>query len=147
MQGFMRQRGSSWELRVYVGRDAVTGRKRWVTKTVTGGKREAQRALAATVAEADRGVLQSTTATVGELLGEWFAHARPAFRRSASWRRGACSTATCSRSSARSGCRSSAPPTSTATTDVSATRAGGAAFRAETINAPMAYSTGPSPRA
>lgn len=28
MQGFMRQRGSSWELRVHLGRDAVTGRKR-----------------------------------------------------------------------------------------------------------------------
>lgn len=79
MQGFMRQRGSSWELRVYVGRDAVTGRKRWVTKTVKGGKREAQRALAAMVAEADRGALRSTTVTVGELLEEWFAHAAPGF--------------------------------------------------------------------
>lgn len=79
MQGFMRQRGSSWELRVYVGRDPVTGRKRWVVKTVKTGKREAQRALAAMVAEADRGALRSTTATVGELLEEWFAHAAPGF--------------------------------------------------------------------
>jgi hypothetical protein len=39
--GFMRQRGRSWELRVYAGRDIVTGRKRWDTKTVRGGKREA----------------------------------------------------------------------------------------------------------
>jgi hypothetical protein len=31
--GFVRQRGSSWELRVYAGRDVVTGRKRWVTRS------------------------------------------------------------------------------------------------------------------
>jgi hypothetical protein len=36
----------------------VTGRKRWVTKTVRGGKREAQRALAAMVADNDRGGAQ-----------------------------------------------------------------------------------------
>ena len=55
MQGFMRQRGQAWELRVYLGRDPVSGRKRWATKTVRGGKREAQRVLTALVAEADRG--------------------------------------------------------------------------------------------
>lgn len=41
MQGNIRQRGaSSWELRVFVGRDFTTGRKRYVTKTVRGGKRK-----------------------------------------------------------------------------------------------------------
>ncbi len=79
MQGFMRQRGNSWELRVYVGRDVLTGRKQWVSKTFKGGKRDAQRALAALVAEADRGALAHTKATVGELLEEWFAHASPGF--------------------------------------------------------------------
>jgi integrase len=79
VSGFMRQRGGSWELRIYAGRDAVTGRKRWVTRTVRGGKREAQRALAAMVAEIDRGGTVRTTATVGELLEEWFAHAAPGF--------------------------------------------------------------------
>ena len=79
MQGFMRQRGSSWELRVYLGRDAVTGRKRSISRTFKGGKRDAQRALAALVAEADRGALARTTATVGELLEEWLAHASPGF--------------------------------------------------------------------
>jgi len=75
----MRQRGSSWELRVYAGRDVVTGRKRWVTKTVRGGKREAQRALAAMVADNDRGAHNHTNATVGELLEEWFALAGPGY--------------------------------------------------------------------
>ncbi len=54
MQGSMRQRGEgSWELRVYLGRDPLTGEKRWKYKTFKGGKREAQRALAAMVADAD----------------------------------------------------------------------------------------------
>jgi len=39
MQGSMRQRGDAWRLRVLAGRDPVTGRKRWIAKTVRGGKR------------------------------------------------------------------------------------------------------------
>lgn len=80
MQGTMRQRSvGSWELKAYLGRDAVTGKKRWAYRTFRGGKREAQRALAALVAEAERGSLARTKATVGELLEEWFAHASPEF--------------------------------------------------------------------
>lgn len=79
MPGSMRLRGDSWELKVYLGRDALSGRKRWAYRTFRGGKREAQRALAAMVAEADRGGLARTTATVGALLEEWFAHAAPSF--------------------------------------------------------------------
>lgn len=79
MPGSLRQRGKSWELKVYLGRDAVSGRKRWAYRSFRGGKREAQRALAALVAEADRGGLARTTATVGDLLEEWFEHAAPSF--------------------------------------------------------------------
>lgn len=79
MQGFMRQRGSSWELRVYTGRDPVTGRKRWATQTVKGGKRQAQSALAAMVTEAERGAVASSGATVAELLERWFEHAEADF--------------------------------------------------------------------
>lgn len=68
MPGSMRQRGGSWKLKVYRGRDAVSGRKRWAYRSFRGGKREAQRALAAMVAEADRGGLARTTWTVGDLL-------------------------------------------------------------------------------
>ena len=75
----MRQRGSSWELKVYLGRDAVTGRKRWAYQTFRGGKREAQRRLAAMVLDAERGGVGHTGASVGELLEEWFAHAAPSF--------------------------------------------------------------------
>lgn len=80
MQGTMRQRCSgSWELKAYLGRDAVTGSKRWAYQTVRGGKRDAQRALAALVAQAERGSLAHTKATVGQLLEEWFAHAKADF--------------------------------------------------------------------
>ncbi len=34
MRGSMRQRGDAWEVRVYVGQDPVTNRKRYATKTV-----------------------------------------------------------------------------------------------------------------
>src|SRR5829696_2779639 len=75
MQGSVRRRGSSWELRVYAGTDAVTGRRRYATKTVRGGKRDAQRALAEFAVDVQRGRVARTTATVGELLEEWFEQA------------------------------------------------------------------------
>jgi len=79
MPGSMRRRGEAWELKVYLGRDAVSGRKRWAYRTFHGGKREAQRALTAMAAEVDRGGRARTTATVGDLLEEWLAHATASF--------------------------------------------------------------------
>lgn len=61
---------------VYLGRDVVTGRKRYSSKTVKGGKQEAQRALATLVAQAEAGSLAKTKATVGELLEDWFDQAK-----------------------------------------------------------------------
>jgi len=81
MKGFMSQRGASWDLRVYLGRDPLTGKKRYATRTVRGGKREAQTALAEMVTEAERGLTVRTTATVGELLEAWFEFAAPDFSR------------------------------------------------------------------
>ena len=75
MKGFMRQRGDAWELRVYLGTDPVTGKQRYATRSVRGGKREAQRTLNAMVHDAERGLLVRTNATVGELLEAWFEHA------------------------------------------------------------------------
>ena len=78
MQGNIRQRGAaSWELRVFVGRDPVTGRERYVTKTVRGGKREAHRELVTLLYAAQQGALSRSTATVADLLNAWFDHARP----------------------------------------------------------------------
>jgi integrase len=76
MKGFMRQRGAAWELRVFLGTDAVSCKQRYVTKTFRGGKREAQRALNEMLVEAERGLTAKTSATVGELLDRWLEHAR-----------------------------------------------------------------------
>ena len=72
MKGFMRQRGASWELRVFLGYDPVTGKQRYSYRTVHGGKRDAQRALAEMITEADKGLVARTNATVEDLLEAWF---------------------------------------------------------------------------
>lgn len=77
MQGSMRQRGDSWQLRVFAGRDPVTGRKRWIAQTVHGGKRAAQRELANLIAEVDRGLAAGTDATVNDLIERWLEVASP----------------------------------------------------------------------
>ena len=59
MRGFIRRRGDAWELRVFLGVDAVTGRKRYVNKTVRDGRREADRELL------DRRSRPSTAGSVG----------------------------------------------------------------------------------
>ncbi|MCA1672605.1 MAG: hypothetical protein LC799_10505 [Actinobacteria bacterium] len=124
MQDTMRQRApGSGELKAYLGRDAVSGKKRWAYRTLRGGKREAQRALAALVAEAERGSLARTKATVSGLLEEWFAHASPGFSPKGAREHAASSTATSSRSWATCRCPSSGPPTWTACTGGSVRRA------------------------
>lgn len=64
-----------WELRGYVGRDPLTGRKRYETKTVTVlGRREADKALAAFVtALGSEGAVAD--GTFGELVERWVATA------------------------------------------------------------------------
>jgi hypothetical protein len=54
MSGYTRKRGDAWELRVYVGVDAVTGKMRYATTNVRGGKRDAEREASS----ADRNVVQ-----------------------------------------------------------------------------------------
>jgi integrase len=78
MKGHMRERSGGWELVVYVGRDPVTRRKRYLTRTVRGGKRDAQRALAALIVEAGE-MGAPRRGTFRELLDEWFAHAEKDF--------------------------------------------------------------------
>jgi len=75
MKGFMHRRGDAWELRVYLGTDPVTGKQRYATRTVRGGKREAQRVLNEMVTGAERGLSVRTNATAGELIEAWFEHA------------------------------------------------------------------------
>jgi len=81
MPGSIRQRGeNSWNLRVYAGRDAATGRKISVERTVRGNKREASKVLAAMVAEVDRRPVTSAgKGTVAELCREWLDFATSSF--------------------------------------------------------------------
>jgi integrase len=75
--GSLRRRGrDSWELRVHAGRDDATGRKLYVTRTVRGGKREADRALARLVTEVEQGSVLAHSGTVAELCERWFEASR-----------------------------------------------------------------------
>ena len=72
----MRQRGKdSWELRVYRGVDADTGRQRWATRTVRGSRRHAARELALFAAEVGHAAIRA--GAVAELLERWFVAASP----------------------------------------------------------------------
>ena len=52
MAGSLRQRGrTSWQLRVLAGRDEITGKQCYFSKTFRGGRREAERELARLVAD------------------------------------------------------------------------------------------------
>ena len=72
----MRLRGrDSWQLRVYLGSDPVTGRPRWLSKTVHGTQRFARRQLVDLVAEAGRTRIRA--GTLADLLDQWIEAASP----------------------------------------------------------------------
>jgi len=68
-----------WELRAYAGRDPLTGRKRYETKTVRAvmTKREAQRAVDAYAVEVHGEPVGAAGVKFGDLLEKWFAIAGP----------------------------------------------------------------------
>lgn len=73
MAGHVRERSPGrWELRVYAGVDALTGRRRYATRTVEAtSERAARRKLAAFVAEVDTTQMRAGDATFGQVLDEW----------------------------------------------------------------------------
>ena len=74
MTGSMRQRGKgTWELRVDLGLDPDTRRRRYPTRTVYGTRRAATAALAELVEVATYSRLRA--GTVGELLERWMSAA------------------------------------------------------------------------
>ena len=76
MPGSIRQRGpGSWQLRVYLGVGADTGKERWATKTVHGSRRHATGQLREFVEEA--GYARLRAGTVADLLERWLANASP----------------------------------------------------------------------
>ena len=73
VSGTVRQRGvNSWELRVYVGTDPLSGRRRWVSKTVRGSRTYAQRELRALAKVANVAPIVGARTTMAELFERWF---------------------------------------------------------------------------
>jgi integrase len=62
-----------WELRVYIGRDPVTGRPKQVSKTVHGGARVADDALRDLIDQQAPSRTDGVGATFGQLLDSWLA--------------------------------------------------------------------------
>lgn len=71
MAGSIRQRGKApWQLRAFTGRDAMSGRKRYAERTFHDNKRDASKALAALVVEAERLAPRAATSGTLEVLLE-----------------------------------------------------------------------------
>ncbi len=77
MQGAIERRGKSWRLRVDLGRDPVSGRRRQLTRTVSGTKREADEAMARLLVEIGEGRHHAAQSiALGDLCGDWLEQAR-----------------------------------------------------------------------
>ena len=77
MRGTIEARGDGqWRIRAYAGRES--GKVRWVSRTVHGGKQVAQTELAKLVAEVEGGqVVASHPVTLGELIDRWLSDIAP----------------------------------------------------------------------
>jgi hypothetical protein len=68
----MRERSPGhWELRAFTGRDPATGKVRQATRTFHGTEKGAGKALSLLVSEVEAGIVDRTSATVGQLLNRW----------------------------------------------------------------------------
>jgi integrase len=75
MRGHVVRRGDAWRVHVYVGRDEVTGKQRYLKRTVRGTKREAEKVCASLVVEASKGKFTTrSSGTLEGLLQDWLAH-------------------------------------------------------------------------
>jgi integrase len=79
MQGTKDERSPGvWRLRVFIGRDPVTGNPRQLTRTFRGTKKQADTALAQFVTEVANGTVPITpSATLAEFLDRWLDQIRP----------------------------------------------------------------------
>lgn len=76
MRGSVQPHGDGkWRLFVNAGTDPVTGRRRQITKVVTGSRKEAERALTRLLGEVDDGRHgPGADQTLGQVLDAWLAH-------------------------------------------------------------------------
>ena len=72
MRGTKRKRSEGvWEIRVYVGRDPVTGKPKQISKTVHGGAKDANEALRDLINKQAPARDDGLGATFGQLLDQW----------------------------------------------------------------------------
>lgn len=71
--GHITKRGTSWRVVVDAGVDPSTGKRRQLTRTVQGSRREAEATRNRLLNEIAEGRAARTRATVGDLLEAWFA--------------------------------------------------------------------------
>lgn len=78
MRGSIERRGKSWRIRIDAGHDPVSGRRRQLTRTVNGTKRQAEDAMARLLVEMGEGRHEGTgVIVVADLCKQWFEQARP----------------------------------------------------------------------
>ena len=103
------QAEDSWTVRIYLGRNPGTGKRRYLNRTVRGRKKDAQRVLNELLHAKDLGrLVEPSRMTLSDYLDEWLeVSARQRLR--VRTLTGCSSTATCSRRSAASACRNFRP--------------------------------------
>ena len=82
MRGNIRQRAKgTWTIQVYLGEDSVTGKKRYLSRTVKGTKKEAELALAKLVQAAESGLdFDATRLTLEAFSDRWLTNVQPRVR-------------------------------------------------------------------
>lgn len=75
--GHIVERNGSFRGMVYAGRDPVTGRKRYVTRTVRGSRKDAERVRNEMLVDVQQGKTSPASATFGDLLDAWYDAASP----------------------------------------------------------------------
>jgi integrase len=69
-EGYIRQRGQTWQVIVHAGHDPITGKRRNLTGTAPT-KRKAQALRARLLTQVNEGRRPATDATVAQLLARW----------------------------------------------------------------------------
>jgi integrase len=82
MRGNIRQRAKgTWTIQVYLGEDSVTGKKRYLSRTVKGTKKEAELALAKLIQATESGLdFDATRLTLETFAERWLANVEPRVR-------------------------------------------------------------------
>lgn len=83
MRGNIRRRApGTWTIQVYLGKDSETRKKRYVSRTVRGTKKQAEAALAQLVHAVETGLeFDASRLTVAEYLEKWLDIASKRVRR------------------------------------------------------------------